>query len=193
MRIAGKALHVAVMALTALLLVSCAAESTDTTASGHAETTLLPAELHGMALAESHSGDEASGMIGKLHEKGVAPEHSEVGFYGPAESQTTLYVSRFESSEIALAQLDSMSSRIGGGAAGFGHHTEFVAGGVTVHSVLGHGQAHYFYADGTDLSWLSSPPMMARSTLSMLMGIDAADIPEIGAPPAHGSDAESES
>lgn len=138
----------------------------------------LPATLQGERLTESIEGERAVSTIGHLHgRRGIAPRMSRIGLYGDREPRTTLYVSRFASAREARDQLEAMATRMGPGSSGFGHHRAFTIGGVEVHSVMGHGQAHYFYARGADLTWLAAPHEAARGMLAELLRVDAESVP----------------
>jgi hypothetical protein len=97
---------------------------------------------------------------------------------------TTLYVSRYESADLATAELARMAASVDGDGTGFGHHAQFEVAGITVHSVFGRGQVHYFYAKDRDLLWLGMVPMLARVGLAQLLDVVPDSIPSIGAPAA---------
>ncbi len=173
----------AAVASVGLLAVGCAGEAPPHRASGP-----LPARLHGLALAESRSGEDAAAAIGRLHDRNVAPPESHIGFYGEEPTQLALYKSLFASAEAAQTQLEAMSTSIGAGSSGYGHHTQFEVGETDVHAVFGHGQAHYFYAHGRELVWLAAPPAMARVVLAEVLGVRTARIPELlSGPPVPGT------
>jgi hypothetical protein len=144
----------------------------------------VPDEIHGFPLAEVTAGQEAAAVLERMHGKEVAPEQSWVATYGPEEMGTTLYVSRYESADLATAELARMAAGVDGEGTGFGHHAQFEVAGLTVHSVFGRGQVHYFYAKDRDLRWLGMVPMLARVGLAQLLDVLPDSIPSIGAPAA---------
>jgi hypothetical protein len=145
-----------------------------------AVATTLPDEIHGLPRMEVQAGDLAAEMIAGLHSRGVAPTNSQVAHYGPENMRAVLYVSKFESAEVAQEQLTAMANGIGEGTAGFGHHIQFEAEGRQIHSVFGQGQIHYFYTDGADLVWASLPPPIARPGLAEVLEVELSSIPELG-------------
>jgi hypothetical protein len=136
----------------------------------------LPETLHGLELVEHRSGDDAATFIEHLHEKSVAPVESNIGIYGVGEMQAMLYVSHFASAPRADSVLAVMAEKIGTGSSGYGHHTVVTIAGTQVHGVLGHGQVHYFYTKGSDLTWLSVPPPLARPALAELLGVELKEV-----------------
>jgi hypothetical protein len=156
--------------ISVALAAACSKEET---------ASLLPPQIHGMELVNETTGQAAVAMIARLHGKGVAPIESYVGHYGTGPRHAMLYASRFESVEQAQSLLVAMSSRIGKGSSGFGHHHQFDVDGSEIHLVLGQGQVHYFYAKGRSLFWLGMPPEMARVGLAELLEVDADKVPTV--------------
>jgi hypothetical protein len=144
----------------------------------------VPDEIHGFQLADVKAGEEAAAVLERMHGKEVAPERSWVATYGPEEMGTTLYVSRYESAETAASELARMAAGVEGEGTGFGHHAEFQVAGLTVHSVFGRGQVHYFYAKDRDLVWLGMVPMLARVGVAQLLNVPPDSVPPFGAPAA---------
>ncbi|MGD8699851.1 MAG: hypothetical protein PVJ43_11200, partial [Gemmatimonadales bacterium] len=123
---------------------------------------LLPERLHGLQLVESQSGEEAAGVIARLHQGEVAPRATQIGLYEAEGLNAELYVSAFQTADEAVAQFEAMVSAINEGVEGFGHHTHFEAGGRDVHVVFGNARINYFYAEGERLTWLAvTQPMFA--------------------------------
>jgi hypothetical protein len=148
------------------LLLACTGGSGD----GEGTDALLPDRIHGTDLVESLSGEEAAGMIARLHGKGVAPVESEIGFYGAFRPPLTLYVSVFASAEEARDQMSLMVEAIGQGSSGFTDPRSERVEGVDVEFVVGHGQAHYYFAEGDRLLWLAAPAEIVRPALLDLLG-----------------------
>lgn len=143
---------------------------------------VLPPLLHGLELVERQSGPEAAAAIGDLHESGVAPAESHVGYYGQEGPRAILYRSLFASQEEAHSQVQAMARRIGSGRGGFGHHIEADVLGTRVHQVFGYGQVHYFYARGETITWMAASPEVARAILAEVLGIEPDSLPDIYAP-----------
>jgi hypothetical protein len=132
-----------------------------------------------MELQEATSGAEAAARVERLHGKAVAPEETFIGHYGTGPSHAMLYVSVFPSQDEAESTIGRMSTRIGDGSSGFGHHKTFTVGGTEIHSVLGQGQVHFFFVKGTRLSWLAMAPEMARVGLAQLLEVGAEAVPPL--------------
>jgi len=144
--------------------------------------TPLPSQIHGLELQATHAGAEAARILEGLHGKPVGAEQSWVGIYGPMEMASALYLSRYESAEVAQTDFDRMVAGIDAGTAQFGHHTWFNRSGHMVHSAFGQGGINYFWMDGTDIWWLGVYPPIARMAVAELLGIPGDSIPQLGLP-----------
>lgn len=143
-------------------------------------TELLPGQLHGLQLVEAKSGQEAAGMIARLHRQDVAPRASEIGVYEVEGIRAELYVSVFQSAEEAKTQFEAMVAAINEGASGYGHHTHFDVTGRDVHIAFGDSRINYFYADGERVTWLGvQQPMIARAALAELLSVEVDSIPRL--------------
>jgi hypothetical protein len=140
---------------------------------------LLPAQLHGLQLVESHSGEEAAATIADLHKQDVAATETEIGIYGSEEMRAELYVSVFQSTDEAATQFEAMVDAITAGVPGYGHHTHFDVEERDVHIVFGDGKINYFFGEGERLSWLGANPTIARAALADLLEVDVNLIPEL--------------
>jgi hypothetical protein len=158
----------AIYALVAALLAGCAAEEAEAP---------LPESIHGMALAESHSGSEAAEILVEMHGAEVVPPENYIGHYGTEDMGAVLYISRFDTEAAADSLLVAMATRIGPGSSGFGHHASFDAADHLVHMVFGHGQVHFFYAEAEDLVWLAVDARLARPALAELLKTATDSIP----------------
>jgi len=162
-----------ILCILALTAVACA-DRPATKDSG-----LLPAQLHGLEMVESHSGEEASEMIARLHKQGVAPAATEIGIYGSEEMRAELYISVFQSSDEAAAQFEAMVDAITAGVPGYGHHTHFDVAELDVHMAFGDGRINYFYAEGDRLTWLGANPTIARVAIAETLDVDVNLVPEL--------------
>jgi hypothetical protein len=141
---------------------------------------LLPAQLHGLQLVETRSGDEAAGAIARLHKRDVAPSESQVGVYGPEGMRAELFVSVFKTVDEAASEFEAMVDAINEGVPGYGHHTHFEVRDRDVHVVFGDGRINYFYADGDRLTWLGvQNPMIARAAVAELLAAPVDSIPRL--------------
>lgn len=148
----------------------------------------LPQEIHGLPLTDSATGAAAARLVDRMHDRGVAPVATWVGVYGGGSTEATLYISRYRTPAEAAAQLALMAGRIGSGTTLYGHHSETTVAGTAVHSVFGHGQVHYFFARGVDLTWLAVSPTLARLGLAVVLGVPVDSVPPVaGLMPAPGA------
>lgn len=141
------------------------------------EHSALPPALHGLALIQSVSGEEAAGLIAGLHPGPIAPAASEVGFYAAGSERAVLYVSRFAAPATAAAQLERMAATIGSGG-GFAHHTVTTVGGVVLHRALGQGRAHFFFMRSAEVVWLAADATVARVALAAVLGVSVDSLPD---------------
>lgn len=142
-----------------------------------AAPTLLPMALHGMPVTAVATGADAEAVIRRLHGKDVASQASYMAQYEGGGATATLYVSRFESPAVANSITTDMSAALGGGNPTFAHHERFDVEGIPVHAVVGQGQAHFFFARGTDVVWLAVDYDMARIALADLLGVAMSGVP----------------
>ncbi|HEY5656225.1 MAG TPA: hypothetical protein VIY27_00400 [Myxococcota bacterium] len=149
--------------LLATLAAACAGEATEEGA------TPLPAAIHGLALVESHSGNEAAQILIEMHGAEVVPPENHIGYYGTEELEAALYISRFDGAAAADSSRVAMEQRIGAGSSGYGHPGRFEAGDHPVHMVFGYGQVHFFYTDAEALVWLAADMRIARPALAELL------------------------
>ncbi|HEX9728110.1 MAG TPA: hypothetical protein VGA37_06385 [Gemmatimonadales bacterium] len=139
---------------------------------GNEAAAMLPEVIHGLVLSESVTGQAATEALGGIYEGEVTAGDTYIGRYGPEHLRATLYVSRFATPEDAQAELAAMADRMSSGTGGYGHHTRATVGEVVLHSVFGHGQVHYFYVSGLDVTWLASPPRLARAAIAELLHVE---------------------
>jgi len=162
-----------------ILAVVASACAQQESASRQASASPLPNLLHGMELVQASAGRDAAAMIERLHRKDVAPDQTYIGHYGTGPSHAMLYVSLFESEDEAESVLEDMSTDIGEGSSGFGHHGTFAVDGTEIHLVLGQGQVHFFFVKGVNLTWLAMVPEMARVGLAQLLEVGAEAVPPL--------------
>jgi hypothetical protein len=146
--------------------------------SAPASASPLPMTIDGIPLVGVTAGADAERFIGRLHGEDVAPLNSYVGQYQGGGAAATLYLSQFPDSATADSLTTLMSDGIGTGSQVFAHHTSFVIDDVVVHSVLGQGQTHFFFASGPDVTWLGIDSGQARAGLADLLGVPTDALPE---------------
>ena len=115
----------------------------------------LPDSIGRLKLARSFTGSQAERMINELHPTDVASEASEIGIYRADTLGAILYVSKFESSDVAMERFQSMIAKIAHGGTPFGHLNQIKINGRSVFITLGLGQVHYLYPDKDKVVWFS--------------------------------------
>jgi len=133
----------------------------------------FPRELQGLAIVDSIGGEAARATLERMHGSDVAPLETRIGVYGEGALPAVLYLSRYPKAEVAERERRAMTRRIGAGSSGFVPGRPFRVSGVEVHPAVGHGQAHYYFARGPELAWLSAEPDLAPAMLAELLGVPA--------------------
>lgn len=164
--------------LAALALAGALAAAAGCTApGGNAAPLHFPARLGGLAIVDSVAGEAARTTLQRMHARSVAPPDTRIGVYGGEALPTLVYLSRYADAPAAAAETRAMVERIGSGSSGFVTRRTFRVEGLEVHEVAGHGQAHYYFARGPQLVWLSAPPDRAAGMLAELLGLPPGAIP----------------
>lgn len=140
----------------------------------------LPDSISGLPLTRVISGEEAEKIIERMHDKSIAPDLNQIGFYTGNSRQAILYVSSFGSARKANKRLKEMSDEIGtAGSSGFGHQVQFRVNDHPIHLVVGYGQVHFFYAQGNYLYWLTIDADMARAALAQVLDVEPQAVPSL--------------
>lgn len=137
---------------------------------GCGELPVIPRSLGGLPLAHALQGEEALKEVKRLHGKGILAAGGFVAHYERDGAVAMLYVSSAYAGPIARWQMAKMVRGIEKAQAGakgpFFHLKERAEGGLTVYSVLGLGQVHYFYRSGAAVVWLAADPAVVRTALA---------------------------
>lgn len=128
-----------------------------------------PDSLGEMKLVHARQGKEALREIDRLHGKGLGAIGGYVAHYEKEGSVAMLYVARAVSPQQAERQLKKMSERIGGGDGPFYHLKKSMRDAITLYSVLGQGQIHYFYRRDSSVFWLAADAPVAKRALDALL------------------------
>lgn len=128
-----------------------------------------PESLAGLKLVHATAGKEALEQINRLHGKEVGAQAAYVAHYESDGAVAMLYATQASSTAEARRQLEQMSARIQRGATPFSDHKTSREGGITLHSALEQGQAHYFYRRDASVLWLAADAAVARQALSALL------------------------
>lgn len=126
----------------------------------------VPQEMAGLPLVHSQQGAEARQAIEQLHGKNIPMRDGFVAHYGSEPPVAMLYVSRAQDEKAAQQQVEQMTTRIQAGTGPFHHWRESLRFGITIYSLLGQGQVHYYFRRGPTLVWVAADPVIAQQALA---------------------------
>jgi hypothetical protein len=131
---------------------------------------LLPPRLGDAMLTRTLEGEDARLLVNRMHEKGIAPRQSLVGFYRDnAGSAAVVYVSVFGEAGDASGAVVKMRDGILRGNGVFGKYAEYDVGGCRIAGCTGLEAQHYFFAAGKRVYWVAAPPGSAFSLAQDLL------------------------
>ena len=133
----------------------------------------LPLALGGLPLARIVDGNEAKEAVEALHGKPLPAVFHLIATYGDVGEATTLYVSRYTSSEAARSDLMRMAMKLAKGNAVFTPVQIGEMGSAARFRTSGLGLEHLFFRHDSLLLWLQSPP---SHTASVQADLEAADL-----------------
>jgi hypothetical protein len=107
--------------------------------------------------------------VNRLHGREVTREGSVVGTYLGNNQRATLYLTEFDAESEADSTEGRMSEAIRKGDYGFNHLHPMEFKGEPVSACIGHGQIHFFFADGNRLYWLSADYPVAVEAVNDLL------------------------
>jgi len=136
--------------------------------------TPLPDSIQSMVLQKVTQGQKADKAITELHHKQVTDAKNYIGEYKGDKYDAKLYLTEYDNTDSAIADLDSMAGRIMnphiGGQMGFQHVRQLPSLGDHVYMTLQGKRAHFFYVKGNGLYWLDVDPHMAMNSIKQLLG-----------------------
>lgn len=151
--------------LGVILLIGCGG--------GIQNDTPLPDSIQDMTLQQIIRGEAADQAITQLHKKEVTTADNYIGEYQGGEFSSTLYLTVYQDSTQALADLQKMAARIRdpqvGGQMGFQHVRHLTSYGENVYMTLQHQRAHFFYVIQNKLYWLDTNPRVAMAAIEQLL------------------------
>lgn len=127
-----------------------------------------PGTLGDLKLLHASRGKEALQEISRLHGKALSAEGAYVAHYEREGATAMVYLARASSTDEAGRQLEQMRARIQRGDTPFSNLKTLKQGGMTLYSVLGQGQTHYFYRREADVLWLAVDAAAAKPSLAAL-------------------------
>lgn len=127
----------------------------------------LPARLAGLPVSEQLSGRPALAEIGRLHGQDFSLVDGAVVRYG--DSAATVWVSSTQNSSLAAQQVQTMTGRIGEGRSPFTPLGQEEVEGITVYTLTGMGQRHYYFQLKRQVVWLAISAELADQGLGELI------------------------
>ena len=142
-------------AILALALVGAVGWGLWTATAGEEAATGAPQEIAGYRLQGTLSGPDAVASMEQLHgeEIGIV-----TGWIARYEDGGTIWLAEAADKETAGRLVQAMTDRIADGNESFAHLQTGKHEGLTIYSVLGQGQRHYYYAQDKRLVWVATPP-----------------------------------
>jgi len=137
-----------------LALVAAVAWGLWTAVAGGETETGAPQEIAGYRLQGTLSGSEAVASMERLHgeEIGIV-----TGWIARYEDGGTIWLAEAADNETAGRLVQAMTDRIADGNESFTRLQTAKHEGLTIYSVLGQGQRHYYYAQDRQLVWIATP------------------------------------
>jgi cytochrome c-type biogenesis protein CcmH len=127
-----------------------------------------PKRLGDLDLLHASRGKQALEEINRLHGKDVGAKAGYVAHYEKDGAAAMVYLAQASSASEAARQLNQMNERIRRGDTPFSDLKRSKQGKVTVYSVLGQGQKHYFYQRDESVLWLAVDQPIAGQSLAAL-------------------------
>lgn len=119
-----------------------------------ARSTTIPQSIAGLQLHKAVTGQAAIAEISDLHGKDVGVTGGWVGYY---DNKVVIWMAEISEEESARGLLKAMEQRIATGNRIFTDLKKIQEGNVTVFSVIGMGQRHFFYQKENKLVWIAAP------------------------------------
>jgi len=128
-----------------------------------------PDSLGNLKLVHALQGVDALREINRLHGKELGATGGYVAHYEKEGAVAMLYVAQASSAAQAERQLEQMGDRIWSGGGPFYHLKKSTREAITLYSVLGQGQIHYFYRRDSSVFWLAADAPIAETALAVLL------------------------
>jgi hypothetical protein len=156
--------NISVLILAGFLTLICCSPDND--------SNYLPPKLGDLSIAKVIKDKEATAIINKMHDKKLDDCKNFIGYYGNNHSKNILYVSIYEDTEKAKANIMSMSMRMAKGSSVFSPLTYSEMGDDVHFETDGMGLKHYFYRIDNILIWWQVEPDKAKATYNDLLKFD---------------------
>jgi hypothetical protein len=139
-------------------------------------TNRLPPKLGDLNLEKVIQNEKATVIINKMHGKRLDDCKNFIAYYGNNQSKNILYLSVYESAEIAKTNLKSMAMKMANGSPVFSPLKHGKMGKNVHFETDGMGLKHDFYRTDNILIWWQVEPDNAGTTYNDLLRINFADL-----------------
>jgi len=165
--------HTLVVAIFAMVLLAAVIGLTiSIVKSNNVQTDVspLPQKLADMKLTQSIQGADAISQISQLHRMNMELQDGIVAQYEGSEAKATLWIGVVNTPKQAEQLINKMTESIQqGNNKTFGHFQQLKVKGITVYSVLGMGQIHYYYWHGNSTVWVAVDQNIAQQALNEII------------------------
>lgn len=127
----------------------------------------LPVRLAGLPLVEQLSGRPALTEIQRLHGQNFPLVDGAVARYG--DGVATVWVSSAWTSFLAARQVEAMTERIAERNSPFSPQGQSEVEGITIYTLTGMGQVHYYFQLDQQVVWLAITAEQAEQGLAELI------------------------
>lgn len=143
-----------------LLLIACK----------HSTIPQFPPDIGDLKLTKVVSLDDALKEVDRIHGRKIELEKAVIAYYQGKYGQAVIWWAQSATESLAQDQMKKMIEKINTTkTTPYSNYKKFSWNGLTIHSYLGKGQAHYTYLDGKETYWISANPMVIDTILHTIM------------------------
>ena len=159
----------ALVAFGFLLSVAAFGQAYRTNPNLISKTNILPAQVAGLDLTSSTSGESAISEFTSMHGKEFPVISGDIGYYG--DGRITLWVAGTSTDAVAAEMVSSMQDRIAEGNSPFTPVNEIQNGNRTVYVLDGMEQKHYYFQSNHLVIWLAAQPSIAQEATQQILEV----------------------
>jgi hypothetical protein len=126
----------------------------------------LPDQILDYSLTNRLNGAEAKKFVDRIHLNEVATNENSIGFYSNKNAQSVIYITNYETSEIANAEFQRMTNKISPENSVFISGTIIKMAQKTIYRCFGMGQTHFVLTHQSMLIWISTETIGAEDFIS---------------------------
>jgi len=134
----------------------------------HPAAAPLPEQVSNLPLTRQTTGSQAVQEINRLHRKGFPLTSGAVGNYG-TQNQATLWVSGTLFKPAATQILTAMKDRIAEGNSPFTTTGEYQDKELTIYTLVGMGQKHFYFQSNNLVIWLAADADLADQAITQVL------------------------